>query len=426
MLLKLAWRNLWRQKRRTFLTASALALALLLSLLMRSFQEGSYSANINTVARLPTGLIQLQHPKFKESQSIDDLIPATQDFIQFTLSQTQLSTVLPRIESFALGVSGEKSKGVLVFGINADRENKYSALASRIVEGQYLTSKNAIQSTTQKSSQLNSQKHKPVIIAQGLAKKLGLNLGSKLVLYGQGYRGQTAASIFTIQDILHFPMPELDNSMVYLNLQDAQSFYSTGNMVTSWVLHTDKFENIEMVVNSLKQHYADDINARDWKDLSPETAQQISLDRVSGLFIMYLLYGIVGFGLFATLLIMTLERQREFAVMLATGLLRHKLLIMIAIESLMIALLGISIGLTIALPTLIGFLLNPITLTGETATMMLEMGYKPILPVLFSTQLILDQIVIVLSLLALCLIYPMWRLYRLDLVSALKGGSHVN
>ena len=75
MLLKLAWRNLWRQKRRTLLTASALALALFLSLAMRSFQEGSYLANIENVARLSTGLIQLQHPEFKESQSIDDLLP---------------------------------------------------------------------------------------------------------------------------------------------------------------------------------------------------------------------------------------------------------------------------------------------------------------------------------------------------------------
>lgn len=420
MLLKLAWRNLWRQKRRTLLTASALALALVLSLLMRSFQEGSYSANIDTVARLSTGLIQLQHPEFKESQSIDDLLPATPEFIQFALSHKLLSTVLPRIESFALAASGNKSKGVLVFGIDADAENRYSALAKKIVEGQYLTSQNSFQ------KDIKATNHQPALIAQGLAKKLGLILGSELVLYGQGYRGQTAAALFTIQGILHFPMPELNNSMVYLNLPDAQRFYSTGSMVTSWVLHTDKFDNIEMVVNSLKQHYTDDINVRDWKDLSPETAQQISLDRVSGIFIMYLLYGIVGFGLFATLLMMTLERQREFAVMLATGLLRHKLLIMITIESLMIGLLGISIGLTIALPTLIGFLLNPITLTGETATMMLEMGYEPILPVLFSTQLIFDQIVIVLSLLALCLIYPMWRLYRLDLVSALKGGSHAN
>jgi len=414
MLLKLAWRNLWRQKRRTLLTASALALALLLSLLMRSFQEGGYNANIESGARLSTGLIQLQNPEFKESQSIDDLLPATPEFIQFTKKNAHIDTVLPRIESFALAATGNKSKGILVFGINADREDRYSSLADKIVEGSYLTDT---------SSQLE---HNPVIIAEGVAQKLNLKLGDELVLYGQGYRGQTAAGLFTIQGILHFPMPALNNSMLYMKLSDAQQFYSTGDLVTSWVLHTDKFDSIEAVVENLQKHYKKQVNVRDWTDLNPESAQQISIDRVSGIFIMYLLYVIVGFGLFATLLMMTLERQREFAVMLATGLLRNKLLNLIIIESLLIAVLGISIGLTFALPVLLWFLFNPITLTGETATMMLEMGYDPVLPVLFSAQLFIDQIAIVLSLLALCLIYPLWRLYRLDLVSALKGGAHAN
>ncbi|MCP5076583.1 MAG: ABC transporter permease [Psychromonas sp.] len=414
MLLKLAWRNLWRQKRRTLLTASALALALLLSLLMRSFQEGGYNANIESVARLSTGLIQLQHPEFKDSQSIDDLLPATAEFIQFTKNQHHIETVLPRIESFALAASENKSKGILLFGIDADAENNYSSLADKIVEGRYLTD------TT---SQLE---HNPVIIAEGVAQKLNLKLGDELVLYGQGYRGQTAAGLFTIQGILHFPMPALNNRMVYMNLKDAQQFYSTGDLVTSWVLHSDKFENIPFIVETLKKHYTKQVNVRGWADLNPESAQQITVDRVSGIFIMYLLYAIVGFGLFATLLMMTLERQREFAVMLATGLLRCRLLHLIIIESLLIGVLGIAIGLAFALPVLLWFLFNPITLTGETATMMLEMGYDPILPVLFSTQLFIDQIMIVLSLLAVCLIYPLWRLYRLDLVSALKGGAHAN
>ena len=415
MLLTLAWRNLWRQKRRTLLTASALALALVLSLLMRSFQEGSYDANINTVARLSTGLIQLQAPAFKENQSIDDLLPETTEFISFTQSQLHLTHVLPRIESFALAASESKSKGILVFGIDADAENEYSSIADRVVAGQYLDE------TLDASS---NNKYQPVLIAQGLANKLNLGLGDELVLYGQGYRGQTAAALFSIQGILHFPMSELDNSLVYMHLKDAQNFYSTGNLVTSWVLHSDKFENINKVVANLKSHYGEQVSVRDWADLSPETAQQISLDRVSGIFIMYLLYAIVGFGLFATLLMMTLERQREFAVMLATGLLRYKLLTLISIESLFIGLIGISLGLIIVVPILIWFSLNPITLTGETASMMLEMGYDPVIPVLFSAQLFIDQIKIVLSLLAICLIYPMWRLQKMRLVDALKGGAH--
>ncbi|WP_028862705.1 ABC transporter permease [Psychromonas aquimarina] len=412
MLVKLAWRNLWRQKRRTILTASALALALILSLVMRCIQEGSYSANIENIARLSTGLIQLQHPEFKESQSIDDLLSAEPSFIDFARQVSTVETVLPRIESFALAASGDKSKGILVLGIDPQPEDDYSSLSRKVISGSYF-------------GDPNNKSDKPqVLIAEGLAQQLNLKAGDELVLYGQGYRGQTAAGLFIIQGIVHFPMPQLNNQLVYMPLEAAQRLYSTGDLVTSWVLHTDSLADVEQAVSALKNHYTQAVNVRDWLDLSPDLAQQILMDRSSGLILMYLLYGIVGFGLFATLLMMTLERQREFAVMLATGLLRIKLLKLICIESAFIALLGIIIGLLISFPILIWLLFNPITLTGETAQLMLEMGYDPVIPVLLAPQLFINQIVVVLALLALCLIYPLRRLYKIDLVCALKGGAH--
>ncbi len=407
MLVTLAWRNLWRQKRRTILTASALALALLLSLLMRCVQEGSYTANIENAARLSTGLIQLQHPEFAESQSIDDLLPGDDKFIEFANHHHNLQYVMPRIESFALAAAGDKSKGVMVLGVDPDKEAQYSGLSDKLISGSYL--------------QADDQQ---VLIAEGLADHLGLKLGEQVILYGQGYRGQTAAGLYTIKGILHFPMPQLNNQLIYLPLQLAQELYSTDSLVTAWVLHSEELSLLEETVNDLKAFYGEKVNVRDWQDLSPDMAQQILIDRASGLFLMYLLYGIVGFALFATLLMMVLERQREFAVMLATGLLRIKLLKLIAIESTFIGLLGICLGLLLSFPILTWLFFNPIQLTGDTAQLMLEMGYDPIIPVLLDPWLFLHQVVVVLGLLALCLIYPMWRLYRMDLVSALKGGAH--
>jgi ABC-type lipoprotein release transport system permease subunit len=411
MLIKLAWRNLWRQKRRTLLTASALALALLLSLLMRSIQEGSYSTNIENIARLSTGLIQLQDPEFKDGQSINDLLPQAPEFIQYAQQHPYIETVLPRIESFALAAAADKSKGVMIYGIDPQKEQTYSNLSEKLIAGDYFDTDIALDQ---------------ILIAEGLAAQLGVTLGDEVILYGQGYRGQTAAGLYQIQGVLYFPMKELNNQLLYMSLQSAQRFYSTGKLVTSWVLHTKKFNQVEQTVADLQAFYNKDVSVRDWQDLSPDLAQQILMDRSSGLFLMYLLYGIVGFALFATLLMMTLERQREFAVMLATGLLRTKLIKLISIESFFIGLLGISIGLLIALPILIWLFFNPITLSGETAQLMLDMGYQPIIPVLLDPLLFVYQVIIVLGLLVLCLLYPMWRLYKMDLVSALKGGAHAN
>lgn len=407
MLIKLAWRNLWRQKRRTLLTASALALALLLSLLMRSIQEGSYTANIENAARLSTGLIQLQNPEFKESQSIDDLLPMSDDFIKPTKQQSNIEFALPRIETFSLAAANDKSKGVMVVGVAPKEETAYSGLADKVIKGEYL-----------------SRDDKSVLMSEGLAQFFNLTIGDEIVLYGQGYRGQTAAGLYLIKGIVHFPMPELNNQLIYLPIKEASNLFSTEDQVTAWVLHTRDFSQLPQTVDNLQIGYGSSVAVRPWNDLSPEMEQQIQIDRVSGIIMMYLLYGIVGFGLFATLLMMTLERQREFGVMLATGMVRAKLLKLLALESLFIGLLGIAIGLITAAPILGYLYINPITLTGDTAQAMLEMGYEPIIPVLISSWLFIDQIMIVIGLLLLCLIYPLWRIYHLDIVSALKGGSH--
>ncbi len=221
-----------------------------------------------------------------------------------------------------------------------------------------------------------SAEDKQVLIGEGLARFLNLQVGDEIILYGQGYRGQTAAGLYPIKGILDFPMPQLDNQLVYMPLALAQTLYSTEQQVTAWVLHTRTLSALPQTVAELSADYDGQANVRDWQDLSPEMAQQILMDKAGGIIMMYLLYGVVGFGLFATLLMMTLERQREFGVMLATGLLRKKLLALISIESLFIALFGVVLGLGgISAPFLIWFYYNPIVLTGETAEMILEMGW---------------------------------------------------
>ncbi|MGF1679965.1 ABC transporter permease [Photobacterium minamisatsumaniensis] len=409
MLIKLAWRNLWRQKRRTVLTASALALALALSLFMRSLQEGTYANNIENAARFYTGLIQLQHPEFSESQSIDDLLPMTPAFTAPMYDNSNVERVLPRIESFALGAHGDKSKGVMVLGVDPERENEYSGISSKLVAGEFLNATD-----------------EQVLIGEGLARFFNISIGDELVLYGQGYRGQTAAGLYTVKGILDFPVSQLDNQLVYLPITLAQTLYSTGEQVTAWVMDTHDLNQLPDTLNQLEAAYNDQALVRDWQDLSPEMAQQMLMDKAGGIFIMYLLYGIVGFGLFATLLMMTLERQREFGVMLATGMLRRKLLALIALESALIGVLGVVIGFIVTLPFLLWFYANPIELTGETAEMVIEMGWEPILPIALDPQLMMNQVMIVLALLAVCLVYPMWRIQRLELVSALKGGSHAD
>ncbi len=409
MLVTLAWRNIWRQKRRTILTATALALALFLSLTMRAMQEGSYAISIDNAARFYTGLIQLQHPDYQESLSINDLLPMGNEFLTPVTTNPEISFHLPRLESFALAAVGERSKGVMIIGAIPDDEDTYSHLSNKLIKGSFLANED-----------------RQVLVGERLANYFRLKVGDELILYGQGYHGQTAAGLYPVKGIIRFPLPQLDSQLIYMPLALAQELYSTEQQVTAWVLHTRDLSQVENTVQTLQKKYQDKVNVRGWQELAPELAQQIMMDKISGIFMLYILYGVVGFGLFATITMMALERQREFAVMLATGMLRVKLVHLVMTESILIAILGIVLGLLLSFPLLTYLYFNPIQMTGDAAQMMLESGFEPILPVQIQPSMIANQIVAVLLLLVISLIYPIVRITRLNLAESLKGGAHAN
>jgi ABC-type lipoprotein release transport system permease subunit len=404
-MVKLAWRNIWRQKRRTLLTSSALAIAMLLALFTRSMQEGSYAHNLDNATRFYSGYLQLQHPEFSDNQSIDKLLPGNSQFIQRIETIPGVTEIVPRIESFALGAAGDKSKGVMVMGVDPTREHNYSGLANRVAKGRYF----------------NSDDERSVLVGSGLATYLKLQIGDEIALYGQGYHGTTAAGLFDIVGIVNFPNKQIDARIVYLPLKTAQYLYVTGAQVTAWVLHGEDVRSIPRLEKDARRVMGGAVKVRNWADISPELAQQISLDRASGQFMILVLYGVVGFGLFATIVMMTLERQREFAVMLATGMPRGKLQFISLLESLFIALTGVVMGLTITTPILFWFHAHPIPLSGEIAFTMEEMGFEPIIPFSLAPELFIGQIGIVLGLLALCACYPVLRIGRLRIMQAMKG-----
>lgn len=406
-LIKLAWRNIWRQKRRTLITASTIAMTLMLSLFMRSMQEGSYAHNLDNATRFYSGYLQLQHPDFSDNQSIDKLLPADASFSQKVHSISGLSHVVPRLESFALGASSMRSKGVVVMGVSPQVEDHYSGLAKKITTGRYFVSADEQAS----------------IIGSGLAEYLGLKLGDPLVLYGQGYHGVTAAGLYSVVGIVHFPVGQLDQRMVYLPLRTAQQLFDTGDQVSSWVLHFDNIKQLAALRNQAKVVMGPQVRVRDWADLSPELEQQVALDRVSGQFLIVVLYGVAGFGLFATIMMMTLERQREFAVMLAAGMTRLRLQLLVSLESFFIAVSGLTLGLVVIIPTLIWFYYHPIPLSGEIAMTMEEMGFEAIIPFSLDPTLFISHATIVFCLVFLCILYPIGRLQRLSIAAALKGGQ---
>ena len=400
----LAWRNIWRNKRRTLITASSIAFALVFALLMRGFQIGSYRIMIDNLVQTYTGYIQIHAKGYWDDRTIDN------SFVEDPELDNQISKIhgikalIPRLESFALASEGQKTKGVMVCGIEPVAEKALTKLSQKIVKGRYLNSNDS-----------------GVLVAEGLAKYMKLGVNDTLVLIGQGYHGVSAAGKYEILGIVHFPTPEMNNQMVYLSLKNARNLYSADNRLTSLAVNLEDRELIYETERQIKNILSDgNYEVMTWEFMLKEMVQYIKLDQSSGFIMLGILYFVIAFGILGTLMMMISERTREFGMMVAVGMKRILIAFVVLIEMVYIALIGTLSGIIISMPVIIFFLFHPIRLTGETAKMMENYGMEPVMPVAFIPDYFIGQSLIILFILTVVLIYPVSRILRLNLIHALR------
>ncbi|HUX54453.1 MAG TPA: ABC transporter permease [Williamwhitmania sp.] len=393
----LAWRNIWRNKRRTLITIGSVFFAILLALVMRSMQLGSYGYMIDSVVHSYTGHIQVHAKGYWDDKTLDNSFAASDSLVHAIASVPGITLVVPRLESFALASFRSKTKGVMVVGIDPPLENKLTNLSHHIVKGSWLTPSD-----------------NGVALGQTLANYLDVNVGDTLVLMSVGYQGMSAANLFPVRAILKLPAPEMDNSFVFITLSQAQSFYSAQGRLTSYAMLIDKNSNLEEVTSALREKLGpDQFEVMTWKELMVQLMQQIQADNVSGLFMLAILYMVVGFGIFGTLLMMISERRRELAVMVAVGMKKGKLALVIACEVLFITLIGLMSGIAGAMPIILYYHHHPIWLTGQTADAMLKMGFDPIMPFALQGGFFVAQSMVIFVIAMVAALYPVISIFRI-------------
>lgn len=412
MYLKLAWRNIWRNRRRTLITVSSVTFAVFFAISMRSVAEGSYEQMIDNMARFHTGFIQIQDQRFEEEPSLDNAIPYDQAFAErIAGADERIDHLVPRVEAYML-VSGEDiTRGGLVLGIDPEKEHQLNGLKDNLTKGRFFT-----------------MDDESLIIGQGLARRMKVNVGDTLVLLGQGRFGMSAAGKYPVTGIVHHPLTDLDNQIVYLPLPAAQWLLSAESHLTSLLVTPREARHVEGVAGALREEVAEynersdeyKLVVRTWSEMMPELLQAIEFDRSSLLFITGILYVVIAFGLFGTILTMTLERMREFGVLLSVGMQRLQLAGVVFIETFFISVLGVIAGFILSYPLLIWFRHNPVKLTGDAAETMLEFGVEPIMPVSMAPQVFYSQMLVVFVIALAVSLYPTLKLIRLNILEAAR------
>jgi len=402
---KIAWRNIWRNKRRTIITIASIMFALFFAIVMRGFQVGSYGNMKENAIESYSGYIQIHKKGYWDDKNINNVFEFDQQKINEFESDPRINVVIPRLESFALASSGDATKGVAVMGILPEKEDKMTKIKTYLQKGDFLETNDT-----------------SVLVAEELAKFLKIDVNDTLVLFSSGYHGATAAGLYHVKGLLKLPIPEMNRRTVYLSITEAQNFFSTGNQFTALAFDMDNLDD----VNNVEQDLISGIDQKEyevmgWEVMNKELLQMIESDKAGGLIMIAILYMVIAFGILGTVLMMTNERVREFSMMISIGMQKRQLILVVIIELILLTILGVIAGFVISLPVMIYFYYNPIRFTGEVVEAMKDFNFEPILPMGIDLQIFINQAIVIIIISLIVMYYPILKILKLNVVKGLKS-----
>lgn len=402
MLVKLAWRNIWRNKKRSLITISAIFIAVFLCVLLRALQLGLYDNMINNVVGSYSGYIQIHSKGFWDEQIVDNSFSPDKDFLNGIENIDGVSNTLKRIQSGSLASLSDLSKFVFVTGIEPSKESSLTNWEKRLINGQLLT---------EESRSLN--------IGKGVAKYFDLKIGDTLVLLGQGYHGMQAVGAYPVSGILDLKNPTLNKISVFMTLSQAQDFLSAQNMITHLILNKQENKDEDAIALNIKNSINDKVyEVMTWREMIPELEQTIKADSAGGLIMVFILYMIVTFGIFGTVLMMTQERKYEFGVLVSIGMRKIRLIKTMIYETILLSSVGAILGIALSRPVII--FLSPIKFPEEQAQMFENLGFEAVIPLMSTYDIPLTHGFIIFFISLIVCLYPLSVILKLDPIKAMK------
>ncbi|MCL5029433.1 MAG: FtsX-like permease family protein [Bacteroidetes bacterium] len=406
MLLKLAWRNIWRNKRRSLITLAAVVFAAVMAIAMRGIQLGTYALNIRSVVELFSGYLQIQEKNYLDNPSLTSSFIIDSKILDALKSTKGVVDYAPRIYADGLISYKDNSRGAAIFGIEPEKEKNVTTFVQNINSGKFFTSDSSNQ----------------IVVGDQLLKNLDAKVGDEIVLLAQGYDGTLGNQKFKIVGTVKFGVQELESALIFMGLKSAQSLLAMGSKVNVVAIKADDLNHLEEINDQLSSKIRNsNIKILSWDKINPELEQAIQLDNVSGIFFLGILIVIVAFGILNTVLMSVIERFREFGVVLAIGMPQVTLTYLVYIETMLITFIGLVAGNIFGYAINYYFILHPIIL-GEELKKLYEIYH--FLPQLKSTLQVSIFFNVSLSILAISLascFYPAYKVYKLE---PLKGIRH--
>lgn len=403
LILKLAWRNIWRNKRRLFLTLFAIAFATLATISMRGMQLGTYDVNIRNVTDLFSGYLQIQKEGYQKNPSLKLNFHPDENLIKQINESTYIKDYSMRVYSDGLISYKENSFGAGIFCIDPQKEKKVTNIMNRLSSGKFFDS-----DTTSEA-----------VLGYRLLENLKAETGDEIVILTQGYDGSLGNMKFRITGALKTGSTGIDANAVFIGLRKGQELAVLDGRIHSIVLKLDKPDDIGPVKDALSESVNNKgLSMLTWEEIMPEFKQSIDLDNIGGILYLLILIIIAAFGILNTVLMSVTERFNEFGISLSIGMPQIKLVYLVITETIFITSLGLLIGNIIGWGINYYIILNPIQFGSEFAKIYEEFGFLPVIESSLDPTIFINTTLSIMMICIISCLYPAYKVYRLE---PLKG-----
>jgi putative ABC transport system permease protein len=403
IVLRLAWRNLWRHARRTWLTIGAMVFSNTLLVFMISFQFSMYGLMINNTLQVFSGHMQVQAPGYIDDQKMRQVVPDIQPLADQLRRDLDSNTVAARGWAFGLASSEERSYGIGIYGVEPEFEPNVSNIPGLVRNGHYLDRSDAME----------------IVIGSMLARNLRVGVGDELTILGSGLDGSFAAAVVTIVGVFDSGVKEIDRNIAEMPLATFQDVFYMDGAGHQVVLLAPTLDDAPLVQAKVAAMLPAGLVVHDWNALQPGLKQAIQADMSSAFFMYGILVILVAFSVLNTQLMSVLERTHEFGVVMALGMKPGRLGRLVMLETALMGLIGFLCGAAAGALLTYWFSVNGVTYPG-----MEEMVANFNLPGRVYPQVSLLKTVfgpaVVFLFTLLAAVYPAWRLRRLNPVEAMR------
>jgi ABC-type lipoprotein release transport system permease subunit len=397
----LAYRNLWRNHRRTIIMVAAVSIGVWAMIFMTALMRGMVNDMVRDGIRSLPGQIQVHHPDFRDDPSVNNLLAPTDAEIYGAFSTTEIDSWASRVKVPAVISSERESRGVTLFGVDPGQEKSINAIGNEIVEGRGL----------------ESIDDSGVVIGRKLAEKLETKVGKRIVLMSQDPENEIADRGYRVVGLFKAQLASYEETLVFAGKSTVQKMLRIDDHVSEVAVMGDDYRNVDTLYTEVEALFGENAEVLPWQELDSYLGSMLKVMDGFVLVWMIVIFLALSFGLVNTLVMAVFERVREIGLMLALGMRPSSILGQVIVESIMLLVLGLVIGNTLAFASIaplrdgidISIVAEGMEMFGAASILYPELELKDVV----------TANIVVLTLGFLASLSPAWRASRYDPIEAI-------